>query len=88
MENGKYGVLVLGGRRTHQESYAHCFAEDERCELIAASDELDAPPEYVKLNRQLAEDLQIPYIPDLNEALHVMMSISSAHASKTSGGGV
>ena len=69
MEKGKYGVLVLGGRRTHQESYARCFAEDERCELIAASDELDAPPEYVKLNRQLAEDLQIPYIPDLDEAL-------------------
>ena len=43
MRNGKYGVLVLGGRRTHQESYARCFAEDERCELIAASDELDAP---------------------------------------------
>ena len=69
MKNGKYGVLVLGGRRTHQESYAHCFADDERCELIAASDELDAPPEYVKLNRQLAEDLQIPYISNLDEAL-------------------
>ena len=69
MKNGKYGVLVLGGRRTHQESYARCFAEDERCELIAASDELDAPPEYVKLNRQLAEDLGVPYIPDLDEAL-------------------
>ena len=27
------------------------------------------PPEYVKLNQQLAEDLQIPYIPDLDEAL-------------------
>ncbi len=69
MEKGKYGVLVLGGRRTHQESYARCFAEDERCELIAASDELDAPSEYVKLNKQLADDLQIPYIPNLNEAL-------------------
>lgn len=69
MQNGKYGVLVLGGRRTHQESYARCFAEDERCQLIAASDELDAPPEYVKLNKQLADDLQIPYIPNLDEAL-------------------
>ena len=35
MEKGKYGVLVLGGRRTHQESYARCFAEDERCQLDA-----------------------------------------------------
>ena len=30
MRNGKYGVLVIGGRRTHQESYAHCFAADKR----------------------------------------------------------
>ena len=69
MEKGKYGVLLLGGHRTHQESYARCFAMDARCRLIAVSDERDAPPEYVALNRSLAEELQLPYIPDLDEAL-------------------
>ena len=69
MDEGKYGVLLLGGRRTHQEGYGPCFAADARCRLIAVSDERDALPEYVELNRQLAEDLQIPYIPDLDEAL-------------------
>ena len=27
-QNGKYGVLLLGGNRTHQENYALSFAQD------------------------------------------------------------
>ena len=68
-KKGKYGVLLLGGQRTHQESYARCFAADPRCRLIAVADVRDAPPERIELNRRLAEELQIPYVPDLDEAL-------------------
>ena len=65
----KYGVLLLGGLRTHQENYAGGFAADPRCRLIAVSDETDAPPVRIDLNRGLAEELEIPYLPDLDGAL-------------------
>jgi predicted dehydrogenase len=69
MAKSEYGVLLLGGQRTHQENYARCFAADARCRLIAAADERDIPAERLELNRRLAEELRIPYISDLNEAL-------------------
>lgn len=65
----KYGVLLLGGLRTHQENYALGFAADPRCRLIAVSDEPDAPSERIELNRGLAEELGIPYLRNLGEAL-------------------
>ena len=68
-QNGKYGVLLLGGHRTHQENYAPQFAQDERCRLVAFADELEAPPERIALARSLAEELNLPFIPDLNAAL-------------------
>ena len=67
--NGKYGVLLLGGLRTHQENYALGFAADPRCRLIAVSDEPDAPSERIELNRALAQELEIPYLRNLGEAL-------------------
>lgn len=67
--NGKYGVLLLGGHRTHQENYAGLFANDSRCELIAFADEQDAPSERIRLARSLAAELNLPYIPNLDEAL-------------------
>jgi len=63
------GVLLVAGRRTHQENYAACFAADPRCRLIAVSDEEDVPPERAALNEQLAQDFGVPYIRSLNEAL-------------------
>ncbi|MDE0314963.1 MAG: Gfo/Idh/MocA family oxidoreductase [Candidatus Poribacteria bacterium] len=68
-KNGKYGVLLLGGHRTHQENYAQSFANDRRCQLVAFADEPDAPEERIKLARSLAEELNLPFIPDLDEAL-------------------
>ena len=68
-QNGKYGVLLLGGHRTHQENYASNFAQDERCQLVAFADELDGPPERITLARSLAEELNLPFIADLDEAL-------------------
>ncbi len=70
MENKeKYGVLLLGGYRTHQENYAPLFANDPRCKLIGFADELDAPTERITLARSLAESLNLPYISDLDVAL-------------------
>ena len=68
-KNRKYGVLLLGGHRTHQENYAQLFANDSRCQLIAFADEQDAPAERIALARSLAEELNLPFIPDLDEAL-------------------
>ena len=45
------------------------FAAEPRCRLVACSDERDAPPERVELNRALAEELDLPYLPDLDQAL-------------------
>ncbi len=66
---GKYGVLLLGGYRTHQENYAELFNQDARCQLVAFADEPDAPTERVELARSLAAALELPFIPDLNAAL-------------------
>jgi len=68
-QKGKYGVLLLGGYRTHQENYASLFAQEGRCQLIAFADELDAPPERIALAKSLAEALKLPFIADLDIAL-------------------
>ena len=65
----KYGVLLLGGHRTHQENYAGSFAKDSRCKLVAFADEIDAPSERVALARSLAAELELPYIANLDDAL-------------------
>ena len=67
--NGKYGVLLLGGHRTHQENYSINFENDSRCKLIAFADEPDAPDERIRLARSLAEERNLPYIPNLDAAL-------------------
>jgi len=63
------GVLLVAGKLTHQENYCHQFRNDPRCQLIAVTDEKDISPERRYLNRALATDLEIPYLPDLDEAL-------------------
>ena len=65
----KYGVLLIGGRRTHQEGKAGSFASHPLCHLVAVADERDVPETVLGLNRQLAADFNVPYIADLDEAL-------------------
>ena len=65
----KYGVLLISGRRTHQEGHSDAFAAHPLCRLVAVADERDVPEPLAELNRQLAEDHGLPYIPDLDEAL-------------------
>ena len=65
----KLGVLLIGGKRSHQESHAAVFTEHPRCRLVAVADETDAPDIRHELNQELADDHGIPYIRDLDEAL-------------------
>lgn len=64
-----YGLLLIAGGQTHQENYARAFAADERCRLIGLTDESDISSRREKLNRQLAEELEIPVFEDLQAAL-------------------
>ena len=67
--NQKFGVLLVSGRRTHQEGHAAAFFAHQQCELIAVTDEAGVPDFRAEANRLLAEDYGIPYIPDLDHAL-------------------
>jgi predicted dehydrogenase len=64
-----YGVLIVTGAMTHQENYALGFQRDRRCKLIAVTDEKDVDERRARLNQKMAEDLNVPYIPDLDSAL-------------------
>ena len=65
----RYGVLLVGAKRTHQESHAAVFAAHPLCRLVAVASEKGDPEGRVDLYRQLADELGIPHIPDLDEAL-------------------
>ena len=64
----RYGVVAVGGNRTHLEGYARSFVADPRCELIAVADEPGLPEYREGLNRLLANELGVPYLP-LEQAL-------------------
>ncbi|MEZ5402153.1 MAG: Gfo/Idh/MocA family oxidoreductase [Bryobacteraceae bacterium] len=64
-----YGVLIVTGGMTHQENYARGFQEDPRCRIVAVADEATVDARRESLNRKLAAELQVPYIPDLPRAL-------------------
>src|SRR5690606_31015134 len=64
-----FGLLLVAGCHTHQENYAREFARDSRCRLIGLTDEAGIPPRRRELNQQLADELQIPYLPEMQAAL-------------------
>ncbi|MBI4219004.1 MAG: Gfo/Idh/MocA family oxidoreductase [Chloroflexi bacterium] len=64
-----YGVLLIGGNRTHLEGYGRAFAADLRCRIIAVADESGLPEYRSGLNRLLASELGVPYIDGLDPAL-------------------
>ena len=64
-----YGILLVGGSRSHQEGYAAQFGADPRCRLIGVSDEDGIPPNRVRWNQELADQLGIPLLPRLDQAL-------------------
>ncbi|MCS7158908.1 MAG: Gfo/Idh/MocA family oxidoreductase [Gemmatales bacterium] len=69
MTRKTYGILLVTGGQTHQESYALAFAADQRAQLRAITDEAEVSPRRRSLNEQLAKQLNIPYVPNLTEAL-------------------
>ena len=71
MSSQQFGVLLISGRLTHQENYALNLRADPRCTLVGLTDEKDVPPERAQLNKQFAEDLDIPYLPARDD-VHVV----------------
>ena len=65
----EYGVLLISGNRTHQENHAATFHANPKCRLIAVADEPDISEYRAELNKELAKAYDIPYIPNLDEAL-------------------
>jgi predicted dehydrogenase len=65
----KYGVLLIGGNRTHLEGYGRIFAADTRCKVVAVADEEGLPEYREGLNRLLASELGVPYVSGLDAAL-------------------
>jgi predicted dehydrogenase len=67
--NSPLGVLLVAGKYTHQENHSKNFAADQRCRLVALTDEKDVDHNRASLNQAWADELRIPYINDLEEAL-------------------
>jgi predicted dehydrogenase len=65
----KYGILLVTGGHTHQETYAAAFAADKRCKIIAVTDEPAIDNTRRELNERLADALGVPYLADLAWAL-------------------
>jgi predicted dehydrogenase len=64
-----YGVLLVTGAQTHQENYARALAADKRCRLVALSDERSVTKRRRDLNERLARELNVPHVPELDDAL-------------------
>ncbi|MBI2191898.1 MAG: Gfo/Idh/MocA family oxidoreductase [Planctomycetes bacterium] len=69
MKHAPIGLLLVAGRLTHQENYGRTFARDDRCRLVGLTDERGVGPERDRLNRELAADIGIPFLPVLEDAL-------------------
>ncbi len=54
-----YGVLIVTGAMSHQETYALGFQRDPRCNLIAVADESDIDERRSRLNQKMATDLGV-----------------------------
>ena len=64
-----YGVLLVGAQRTHQQSHADAFAAHPQCELVAVASEKGDPEGRAAQYQELADDLGLPHVADLDEAL-------------------
>jgi predicted dehydrogenase len=69
LRGAPYGVLLVTGGHTHQETYAAAFAADPRCRIMAVTDEADIDATRLALNERLATTLGVPYVADLEQAL-------------------
>ncbi len=65
----KHGILLVGAKRTHQRSHAEVFRAHPKCTLVAVASQKGDPEGRAALYQALADELDVPYIPDLDEAL-------------------
>ena len=65
----KYGVLLIGGRRTHQEMYAKVFNQHPLTSIVGVSDPSGTNSFRKKLSKKLADEYKVPYFDNLNSAL-------------------
>ncbi len=65
----EFGLLLIAGSHTHQENYARAFGADPRCRLVGLTDEAEISPRRKELNQRLARELEIPWLPDFEEAV-------------------
>lgn len=65
----RFGLLLIAGCHTHQENYARAFLADPRCKVIGLTDEEQITPRRRELNRQLAAELNVPYLAGFEEAI-------------------
>ena len=69
MAKPPFGVLLVTGGMTHQEGYSKGFQADPRCRVVGLADEADVDERRARLNRELAEEIGVPLLPDLDAAL-------------------
>ena len=65
----EYGVVLVSGGMTHQENYGPGFAADPRSHVVAMADDPDIDERRQRLNQRLADEMSVPYIRNLDEAL-------------------
>ena len=65
----QFGALIVTGGMTHQENYATGFKADARCRVVAVTDEKNVDERRASLNAKLANELGVPYIAGLEQAL-------------------
>ena len=68
-ENRRFGLLLVSGAHTHQEDYARAFAMDHRCRIVGLTDESGVSRRREFLNRELARELNVDYLPDFEIAI-------------------
>ena len=71
MPKSHFGILLVTGGMTHQEGYARGFQADPRCRIIGLTDEFDVDQRRARLNGELATELGVPLLPNLDTALAI-----------------
>ncbi len=69
MGRGQFGLLLIAGGQTHQENYARAFQADPRCRVVGLTDEAGVSQRRRELNQRLAQELDVPWLPDFDEAI-------------------
>lgn len=71
MTSSTYGVLLLSfSRHSHQRNFVEGFTEHPRTRIVAVADSDDCIDADLRaLNRRHAEQLGVPYVPDVATAL-------------------